>query len=363
MQRSARTEEPGPAARGRDELGGDPPVRKPGPWKAQPTPLRHGSRTGKGPMKTVVIPPTFEGWRDAARRLIADDVSPVDVDWREETPGAASMSAPGLFDGVPAAPSAFRVTHLLQLAGSAASHPDPTRWNVLYAVLYRLAHGEPELLVSSEDADVNTLRRLGAEARDGVAVGSPGGAAPFVPATEDLEELSRAAKSCRGCDLYRDATQTVFGQGPKSAKAALVGEQPGDQEDIQGAPFVGPAGAVLDRALTEAGLPRTEVWVTNAVKHFKFVRTPKRRLHQLRTAPRLEPAVRGWPRKSAYFIRRSWSVWERAPPRRCSVRSSASRATVDDSWSRAGRRRCSRPTTRRPSCGPRIRLRRLASTV
>jgi len=232
-------------------------------------------------VKTVVIPPTFEGWRDAARRLIADDVSPADVDWREETPGAASMSAPGLFDVVPAAPSAFRVPRaFLQLAGGAASHPDPTRWKILYAVLFRLAHGEPDLLASSQDADVNTLRRLAAEARDAVAVASPGGAAPFVPATEDLDELSRAAKSCRGCDLYRDATQTVFGQGPKSAKAALVGEQPGDQEDIQGAPFVGPAGAVLDRALTEAGLPRTTVWVTNAVKHFKFVRTPKRRLHQ-----------------------------------------------------------------------------------
>ena len=114
-----------------------------------------------------------------------------------------------------------------------------------------------------------------------------------MPATDDLEELSRAAKACRGCDLYRDATQTVFGQGPKSAKAALVGEQPGDQEDIQGAPFVGPAGAVLDRALTEAGLPRTEVWVTNAVKHFKFVRTPKRRLHQTPNSAEIE-ACRPW---------------------------------------------------------------------
>jgi len=140
---------------------------------------------------------------------------------------------------------------------------------------------------------VQTLRRLAAEARDAAAVASPGGARPFVPATEDLEELSRAAKACRGCDLCRDATQTVFGQGPKSAKAALVGEQPGDQEDIQGAPFVGPAGAVLDRALTEAGLPRTEVWVTNAVKHFKFVRTPKRRLHQTPNSAEIE-ACRPW---------------------------------------------------------------------
>ena len=245
-------------------------------------------------MKTVVIPPTFDGWRDAARRLIADDVSPTEVAWREETPEAARSPVPGLFDAAPAAPSAFRVPRLfLELAGSAASHPDPNRWNVLYAVLYRLSHGEPDLLASAEDADVQTLRRLAAEARDAGAVASPGSAAPFVPATEDLEELSRAAKACRGCDLYRDATQTVFGQGPKSAKAALVGEQPGDQEDIQGAPFVGPAGAVLDRALTEAGLPRTEVWVTNAVKHFKFVRTPRRRLHQTPNSAEIE-ACRPW---------------------------------------------------------------------
>ncbi len=245
-------------------------------------------------MKTVVIPPTFGGWREAARRLIADGVEPADVEWREEAPEAGSMPAPGLFDEAPASNSALRVPRVfLELAGSAASHPDPNRWSVLYAVLYRMAHGEPDLLASSEDPDVKTLRRLAAEARDAATVASPGGAAPFVPATDDLEELARAARACRGCDLYRDATQTVFGQGPKSAKAVLVGEQPGDQEDIQGAPFVGPAGAVLERALTEAGLPRIEVWVTNAVKHFKFVRTPKRRLHKTPNSAEIE-ACRPW---------------------------------------------------------------------
>ena len=169
-------------------------------------------------MKTVVIPPTFEGWRDAARRLIADDVSPVDVDWREEMPGAASMSAPGLFDVVPAAPSAFRVPRaFLQLAGSAASHPDPTRWKILYAVLYRLAHGEPELLASSEDADVNTLRRLAAEARDAVAVGfARRGAAPFVPATEDLEEAFARGQILLGVVTFT-ATRPV--RTPSSGRA------------------------------------------------------------------------------------------------------------------------------------------------
>ena len=92
--------------------------------------------------------------------------------------------------------------------------------------------------------------------------------------------MRRAAVSCRGCDLYRHATQTVFGLGPATARSVLVGECPGDQEDLQGAPFVGPAGEVLDRALVEAGIARQDVYVTNVVKHFKFLRTPKRRIHQ-----------------------------------------------------------------------------------
>jgi DNA polymerase len=105
-------------------------------------------------------------------------------------------------------------------------------------------------------------------------------AAPFVPADDDLSVLRKAAASCRGCDLYKQATQTVFGHGPRRARVMLVGEQPGDQEDLQGAPFVGPAGEVLDRALDEAGLERDDVYMTNAVKHFKWEPRGKRRIHQ-----------------------------------------------------------------------------------
>src|SRR6476469_1094156 len=105
-------------------------------------------------------------------------------------------------------------------------------------------------------------------------------AADFLPESRSPAALRKAAQGCRGCGLWKDATQTVFGAGASNAQLMLVGEQPGDQEDLQGAPFVGPAGAVLDRALAEAELPRDQVYVTNAVKHFKFVRTPKRRLHQ-----------------------------------------------------------------------------------
>ncbi|AYF77715.1 uracil-DNA glycosylase [Nocardia yunnanensis] len=105
-------------------------------------------------------------------------------------------------------------------------------------------------------------------------------AAAFVPSDANLDELHDAARRCHGCELYRPATQTVFGEGPEDAEIVLVGEQPGDQEDRQGHPFVGPAGRLLDRALDEAGIDRERVYVTNAVKHFKFTERGKRRIHQ-----------------------------------------------------------------------------------
>jgi uracil-DNA glycosylase family protein len=105
-------------------------------------------------------------------------------------------------------------------------------------------------------------------------------AAEFLPERRTLDDLRSAARSCEGCDLYRDATQTVFGEGAEEASLILVGEQPGDMEDREGHPFVGPAGRILDRALGEAEIPRQQVYITNAVKHFKFIQRGKRRLHQ-----------------------------------------------------------------------------------
>ncbi|WP_433262373.1 UdgX family uracil-DNA binding protein [Actinosynnema sp. CS-041913] len=107
-------------------------------------------------------------------------------------------------------------------------------------------------------------------------------AAPFVPEGADLAALRAAARGCEGCDLYRPATQTVFGEGPPDARLLIVGEQPGDVEDREGQPFVGPAGKLLDKALAEADLLREGVYVTNAVKHFKFVPAErgKRRIHK-----------------------------------------------------------------------------------
>ncbi len=112
-------------------------------------------------------------------------------------------------------------------------------------------------------------------------VGKQGDATPFVPVSADLPGLAVAARSCQGCDLYGPATQTVFGEGEASARIILVGEQPGDQEDRRGAPFVGPAGVLLDKALADAGIDRADTYVTNAVKHFKFTEPVpgKRRIH------------------------------------------------------------------------------------
>jgi uracil-DNA glycosylase family protein len=109
-----------------------------------------------------------------------------------------------------------------------------------------------------------------------------GSAADFIPPRPTLGKLREAARHCRGCKLWMVGTQTVFGEGPAPARLMIVGEQPGDQEDKEGHPFVGPAGRLLDAALEEAGLDRSEVYVTNAVKHFKWERgeKSKRRIHK-----------------------------------------------------------------------------------
>jgi uracil-DNA glycosylase len=109
---------------------------------------------------------------------------------------------------------------------------------------------------------------------------APTSARQFIPERPTLPRLRDAAAGCRGCDLWRGATQTVFGEGRTSARIMLVGEMPGDQEDRQGAPFVGPAGRELDKALEAAEIDRRDIYVTNVVKHFKFEERGKRRIHQ-----------------------------------------------------------------------------------
>jgi uracil-DNA glycosylase len=115
----------------------------------------------------------------------------------------------------------------------------------------------------------------------------------FLPERRTMAALKEAAADCQGCSLYRNATQTVFGEGPRSAEVIMVGEQPGDREDLAGKPFVGPAGRLLSESLEEAGIDRREVYVTNAVKHFKFERRGKRRIHRRPAAEEIA-ACRPW---------------------------------------------------------------------
>ena len=349
-------------------------------------------------------------WREAARRLLRDDVPPDQVCW--------SGSSTSLFEGsnpissrTPA--SATVPKEFLELADIVGLHRDERRWTLLYRVLYRLTHGERQLLKVDIDDDVRELRlmekavrrdmhkmtafvrfrkvadsdpeqfvawhkpdhhivrkmapwfveRFGSmhwsiltpdasahwdaetltfgpgvarsEAPSGdtledlwrgyyasifnparvkvkamkaempvrhwatlpeaqiipnllatadsrvteMATSQKTSAAPFVPPSHNLAELRAAAPSCRGCDLYAHATQVVFGTGPEDSRVVMVGEQPGDEEDQKGLPFVGPAGRLLSKAMHEAGLDRERIYVTNAVKHFKFVERGKRRIH------------------------------------------------------------------------------------
>lgn len=132
---------------------------------------------------------------------------------------------------------------------------------------------------------------------------NPSASLAYVPPdAKELEELSQAAHGCKACHLYERATQTVFGEGPVPAPLLLVGEQPGDQEDKQGHPFVGPAGRVLDAALEAANIPRDQVFVTNAVKHFKWEPRGKRRLHSKPNAVEIH-ACNGWLQAEVRLVR------------------------------------------------------------
>src|SRR5689334_15038684 len=131
-----------------------------------------------------------------------------------------------------------------------------------------------------------------------------GSAADFIPPRPTLASLRAASKGCRGCDLFKLGTQTVFGEGPTSARVMVVGEQPGDQEDKAGRPFVGPSGKLLDHAFDAAGIDRDDVYVTNAVKHFKWARDArtKRRIHKTPSAGEIR-ACQPWLEQEIALVR------------------------------------------------------------
>ncbi len=233
-------------------------------------------------MREVRIDPTFESWQSAARSLLREGIAPADVQWNDGSVVQSSLltlSAPRAMEPV----TEYRVpARFIEMAQRAATHSDPERWALLYRVLWRIIREKHDLLDVERDTDVARLSHL-----------SQPTARPFVPDTQSVDTLREAVKECRGCDLYKYATQAVFSRGPQNARVALVGEVPGDQEDLRGAPFVGPAGEVLDRALAEAQLRRDDLYFTNAVKHFKFERVGKRRIHKT-PSPVEVAACRPW---------------------------------------------------------------------
>jgi len=362
-----------------------------------------------------VQPETFSEFRDIARKLLAAGVTPEEVLWTK------SLFDEVIPEGQTATLSVPR--EYLDLAELISLYRDPVKWPILYRVLYRLLHGERQLLKIDIDDDVRQLRlmekalrrdmhkmtafvrfrkvedhfvawhkpdhlivermapwfrsRFGSmrwsiltpdkcahwdleELRYGPGVPrseAPDGdvleelwkdyyrsifnparvkvkamkaempvrhwatlpeaevisdlllkadarvlemgkeqkksAAEFVPISANIDELRGAARHCRGCSLYEHATQVIFGEGPADASIVMVGEQPGDEEDLKGHPFVGPAGRLLDKAMKEAGLDRSQIYVTNAVKHFKFDERGKRRIHAKPTGVEVS-ACRPW---------------------------------------------------------------------
>ncbi|MGN6724995.1 MAG: UdgX family uracil-DNA binding protein [Tepidisphaeraceae bacterium] len=388
-------------------------------------------------MQSVLIENTFDAWRATARALLAADVCPADVVWADRSTGEQLMFSPPT-EPIPTGQPAPRVpSDFIDLAKAVACHRDAARWGLLYRVLFRLTHGEHELLHIATDDDVAQLAAMEKSVRRDAhkmtafvrfrQIQTPDGeryiawhrpdhfivrrvtpffvdrfrsmhwtiltpdesvtwdghhtdfgpgvprdpiqgddlqqlwttyyanifnpariklnamraempkkhwptlpetamipqmlreapnrveqmlkhapkdkpADDYVPHTHSLTVLRKAAEHCTACDLCKHATQTVFGLGPEDARMVFVGEQPGDEEDLRGEPFVGPAGRLLNEVLDEVGIDRSRVYVTNAVKHFKFEPRGKRRIHAKPNAREMS-ACRPWLLKELEIIK------------------------------------------------------------
>ena len=210
----------------------------------------------------------WPGFRREARALLARQVQPDDVTWHTRASAAEDLFASAddverdLAGGdgadaadasraAPASNSAVVPPAFLRLCETVVLHEDPDRFGLLYRLLWRMVH-EPGLRGDPLDAD----------------------------RVQALAELREATDRCRECPIGQHATQSVFGEGPVGAALMVVGEQPGDHEDLRGRPFVGPAGQLFDRAIAQLGWPRDRLYVTNAVKHFKFELRGQRRIHK-----------------------------------------------------------------------------------
>lgn len=224
--------------------------------------------------RIVVAPTDAAGWRAATRALVLAGVPPEEIVWAADGPA----------DPLPEAGGSFAVSRtLVELAETAIAGGEPRARELFYRLVWRAHGGDRGLAASMEDAEMLEGRRLAGAALRAAALAAP----------DPLAAARARAAACHVCPLHQPATRTVFGEGPADAPIMLIGEQPGDQEDLAGRPFVGPAGQVLDRALAEAGLDRARLYVTNAVKHFKFTPQGPRRLHQKPEGGEIE-ACRFW---------------------------------------------------------------------
>ncbi len=256
----------------------------------------------------------FGEWRAAARGLLLTGTPPGAVTWTE---GDTDLLG-GLFEDAPVITGrAVGVVpqRFIDLAKVALFHRDPARFGLLYRLLFRLQK-DHALLGARSDPDVARLYKLCADMREMArqkmeARNHPVSemiAPPKENTMDDRAEIvslaaARAAvQGCHRCPLYEHATQAVFGEGPEMAEVMFVGEQPGDQEDLAGKPFVGPAGQVLDRALEAVGIDRQRVYVTNAVKHFKFEPRGKKRIHQKPNTGEIQ-ACQFWLNLEREFVR------------------------------------------------------------
>lgn len=228
----------------------------------------------------------FDAWRNAARPLAVARIAPDQIDWQVEGEAGSLFAGVALALPEPVTDAGLSVPRTFaDLARDAVRHPDPERFSLLYALLLKTI-ARRDAVLDRSDPLVRRVEALAAEVQ----------VKRFETAKDRQtawDALRAEAGGCRRCHLYKIASQMVFGEGPVDTPLLLVGEQPGDQEDLQGRPFVGPAGQLLDRALEAAGVDRARCYISNAVKHFKFEPRGKRRIHSKPDAGEIA-ACRWW---------------------------------------------------------------------